>query len=30
MCTHRVRLSEESEIDDELKTWISKAYEKSI
>ncbi|MBG6129974.1 hypothetical protein IWQ47_001943 [Aquimarina sp. EL_43] len=30
MCTHRVRLSEESEIDKELKNWISEAYEKSI
>jgi len=30
MCTHRVRLSEESEIDEELKSWITEAYEKSI
>ena len=30
MCTHRVRLSEESEIDGELKGWISEAYEKSV
>ena len=30
MCTHRVRLSDESEIDQELKEWISEAYEKSI
>ena len=30
MCTHRVRLSKESEIDKELKSWISEAYEKSI
>lgn len=30
MCTHRVRLSEESEIDEELKSWIAEAYEKSI
>lgn len=30
MCTHRVRLSDESEIDQELKQWISEAYEKSI
>lgn len=30
MCTHRVRLSEVSEIDDELKAWITEAYEKSI
>ena len=30
MCTHRVRLTAESEIDDELKVWIKEAYEKSI
>lgn len=30
MCTHRVRLSEVSEIDEELKRWISEAYEESI
>lgn len=30
MCTHRVRLSDKSEIDQELKQWISEAYEKSI
>lgn len=30
MCTHRVRLSDESEIDKELKDWIFEAYEKSI
>lgn len=30
MCTHRVRLSDKSEIDQELKEWISEAYEKSI
>ncbi|NJB72045.1 putative transport protein [Saonia flava] len=30
MCTHRVRLSDKSEIDKELKSWISEAYEKSI
>ena len=29
MCTHRVKLSNESEIDEELKEWISEAYEKS-
>lgn len=29
MCTHRVRLSNESEIDAELKEWIKEAYEKS-
>lgn len=30
MCTHRVRVSDESEIDNELKEWISEAYEKSL
>nr|WP_321411449.1 DUF5655 domain-containing protein [uncultured Allomuricauda sp.] len=30
MCTHRVKLSEESDIDDQLKEWIVEAYEKSI
>ena len=30
MCTHRVQLSDASEIDDELKQWIEEAYEKSI
>jgi len=30
MCTHRVKLSEVSEIDNELKTWITEAYEKSV
>jgi len=30
MCTHRVRLSDKSEINKELKDWISEAYEKSI
>ena len=30
MCTHRVRLTSESEIDSELKGWIKEAYEKSI
>lgn len=30
MCTHRVRLTDESEIDNELKEWISEAYDKSI
>ena len=30
MCTHRVRLTDVSDINDELKTWISEAYEKSI
>lgn len=30
MCTHRVRLTEVSEVDSELKEWIKEAYEKSI
>lgn len=30
MCTHRVRLTDESEIDSELKEWITEAYEKSV
>jgi predicted transport protein len=30
MCTHRVQLTDVSEIDDELKAWISEAYEKSV
>ena len=30
MCTHRVKLSDTSDIDKELKDWISEAYEKSI
>lgn len=30
MCTHRVKLSEISQIDNELKIWISEAYKKSI
>ena len=29
MCTHRVRLTNESEVDEELKGWINEAYEKS-
>ena len=29
MCTHRVRISESAEIDNELKSWILEAYEKS-
>jgi len=29
MCTHRVRLTNTSEIDEELKGWITEAYEKS-
>ena len=30
MCTHRVRLTQVSDIDAELKAWISEAYDKSI
>lgn len=30
MCTHRVKVSEQIEINDELKEWIKEAYEKSI
>lgn len=30
MCTHRVMVSELSEIDSELESWITEAYEKSI
>ena len=30
MCTHRVRLSDVSQIDNELMGWISEAYERSI
>lgn len=30
MCTHRVRLSDPSQVDNELKAWISEAYDKSI
>lgn len=30
MCTHRVQITELSEIDQELKGWIKEAYEKSI
>jgi len=30
MCTHRVKLTTESEIDSELKGWITEAYEKSM
>lgn len=29
MCTHRVKISEIAEIDNELKGWITEAYEKS-
>lgn len=30
MCTHRVRLEQVSEVDDELVDWLKEAYEKSI
>ncbi len=30
MCTHRVRLSDVSEVDSELKDWIKEAYERSV
>ena len=30
MCTHRVRISDIKEIDNELKVWIREAYQKSI
>ncbi|WP_411896110.1 DUF4287 domain-containing protein [Winogradskyella sp. A2] len=30
MCTHRVRLSQVTEVDEELKNWISEAYQKSV
>ncbi|MBT3760375.1 MAG: DUF4287 domain-containing protein [Candidatus Marinimicrobia bacterium] len=30
MCTHRVKVSNINEIDDELKNWINEAYQKSI
>jgi hypothetical protein len=30
MCTHRVKLSEVLEVDEELKSWISEAYQKSV
>ena len=29
MCTHRVRISDINEIDDELKLWLKEAYEKA-
>lgn len=29
MCTHRVRLSEVDQIDDQLKQWLNEAYEKA-
>ncbi len=30
MCTHRVQLTEVSQVDDQLKAWIKEAYEKSF
>ena len=30
MCTHRVKISDVSEIDKELKDWILEAYQKSV
>lgn len=30
MCTHRVKLSEVKEVDNELKKWIKEAYERSV
>lgn len=30
MCTHRVRLTDVSDVDAELKSWISEAYSKSV
>lgn len=30
MCTHRVKLTEATEVNDELKNWISEAYQASI
>lgn len=30
MCTHRVRLSDVAEVDAELISWITEAYEKSV
>ncbi len=30
MCTHRVKISAASEVDDELKAWIREAYQQSI
>lgn len=30
MCTHRVKISETSDIDNDLKEWIKEAYSKSI
>lgn len=30
MCTHRVKLSDISEVDSQLKDWIKEAYDKSV
>lgn len=30
MCTHRVKISETSQVDSELKAWISEAYQQSV
>jgi len=30
MCTHRVQLTDESDVNEELKSWIKKAYDQSI
>lgn len=30
MCTHRVQLTDPSEVDSELESWISEAYERSV
>jgi predicted transport protein len=30
MCTHRVQLTEVSQVDDQLKTWIKEAYDQSV
>ena len=30
MCTHRVKIFEQAEINEELKNWIKEAYDKSI
>ena len=30
MCTHRVQISEISQVDSELKAWIEEAYERSV
>jgi len=30
MCTHRVQLTDTSQVDDQLKSWIKEAYEESV